>query len=114
MKRESQETWAKRVERWQDSGLTSEAFCSEAGFNPRTLKYWKWRLGKAARSDAASARSAPRAKRTRVPRFVEVTPPPAPAADGQIEITVRSVTLRVPAATSGELGRVVDALKGLA
>lgn len=56
MKRESQETWAKRVERWQDCGLTSEAFCSEAGFNPRTLKYWKWRLGKAARSDAASAR----------------------------------------------------------
>jgi hypothetical protein len=45
MARESRETWAKRVERWRDSGLTAAEFAAEVGVNPRTLSYWKWRLG---------------------------------------------------------------------
>lgn len=36
--------WAKRVERWADSGLTSKEFAAELGINPRSLVFWKWQL----------------------------------------------------------------------
>ena len=36
--------WAKRVERWRDSDLTTAEFAAEAGINPRTLTYWAWTL----------------------------------------------------------------------
>jgi transposase len=42
--RASRAEWEKRVERWQDSGLTAEEFAGELGINARTLSYWKWRL----------------------------------------------------------------------
>jgi hypothetical protein len=44
MQRESQETWAKRVERWKEGGLTAEQYASELGINPRSLRWWRWRL----------------------------------------------------------------------
>src|SRR6187551_1305689 len=44
--RESRETWAKRVRRWRESGLTSGEFCAEVDLNPHTLIYWAWRLRK--------------------------------------------------------------------
>src|SRR5262245_6678586 len=44
--------WAKRVERWQDSGLSSAEFAAETGINPRTLIYWKWRIGREKRGEA--------------------------------------------------------------
>ena len=40
--RASREEWAKRVERWGDSGLMTAEFSAELGINPRTLTYWKW------------------------------------------------------------------------
>jgi hypothetical protein len=43
MRVERQE-WAKRVERWRDSGLTTAEFTVELGINPRTLTYWAWTL----------------------------------------------------------------------
>ena len=46
MGRSSRDEWAKRVERWVDSGLTATEFGAEAGINPRTLTFWKWRLGR--------------------------------------------------------------------
>jgi hypothetical protein len=38
--RVGREEWAKRVERWADSGLTASEFAAELGINPRTLSYW--------------------------------------------------------------------------
>jgi hypothetical protein len=35
--RVEREEWAKRVERWRDSGLTTAEFATELGINPRTL-----------------------------------------------------------------------------
>jgi DNA-binding CsgD family transcriptional regulator len=32
--------WAKRVERWKDSGLTAKEFAAELGINPRSLVFW--------------------------------------------------------------------------
>jgi hypothetical protein len=43
--REGREVWAKRVARWQDSGLTAKEFAVEVGVNPHTLAHWGWRLG---------------------------------------------------------------------
>jgi len=34
--RVSRDEWAKRVERWKDSGLTAKEFASEVGINPRS------------------------------------------------------------------------------
>jgi hypothetical protein len=43
--RASRDEWAKRVERWRDSGLSAEQFAAELGINAGTLKFWKYRLG---------------------------------------------------------------------
>jgi transposase len=42
--RTSRDEWAKRVERWQDSGLSAEQFASELGINAGTLKFWRYKL----------------------------------------------------------------------
>jgi hypothetical protein len=49
--RVAREEWAKRVERWRDSGLPCAEFAAELGINPRTLTYWKYILGKEARGE---------------------------------------------------------------
>jgi hypothetical protein len=54
--RTDREEWAKRVARWKDSGLTAKEFAAELGINPRSLTFWKWRLGKP--SEPASKLSA--------------------------------------------------------
>lgn len=41
-------TWAKRVAAWRRSGLTAPEFASKEGVSPRTLRYWAWRLERAA------------------------------------------------------------------
>ncbi|MEY2935438.1 MAG: hypothetical protein RL033_6187 [Pseudomonadota bacterium] len=42
--RVGREEWAKRVERWRDSGLTTAEFAAELGINPHSLTYWAWTL----------------------------------------------------------------------
>jgi hypothetical protein len=49
--RVSRAEWAKRVERWKDSGLSAEEFSSELGINARTLIYWKYTLSREAAAD---------------------------------------------------------------
>ena len=95
---ESREVWAKRVERWGDSGLTAGEFASELGVNPRTLTYWKWRLGveqrkvKRPRPAVESATPEPRTL-----DFVEVkAEPPTPVSNEPFELVVGVVTVRVP------------------
>ncbi len=36
--------WAKRVERWRESGLTAKEYAAEVGLNANTLAHWGWRL----------------------------------------------------------------------
>jgi hypothetical protein len=66
MARATREIWAKRVERWAESGLTAAEFAGEADINARTLTFWKWRLGR------GSASKQPQ-KRT---KFVEIRAQP--------------------------------------
>jgi hypothetical protein len=49
--RVAREEWAKRVERWRESGLSCAEFATELGINPRTLTYWQYILRKEARGE---------------------------------------------------------------
>jgi transposase-like protein len=119
MAQSNRSLWAKRVERWKDSGLTLKEFASEIGVNPNTLSHWNWRLSK-------ESRPAPRKKANRVApkkkpakkatadavQFIEVTPPPA-ASDVRFEIELRrGRRIFVPASFDAEaLRQLVDVLE---
>ncbi len=75
--RTSRAEWAKRVERWRESGLSAAQFAGEIGINPRTLTYWKWVLGKEARGERPQTQNN-RSEATS--SFVEVRATPSSAA----------------------------------
>src|SRR5262249_8622003 len=114
---ESREVWAKRVDRWKESGLTAAEFAAEMGINPRTLTHWKWHLGAEAargREDTSRPQAAP-------PKFVEVVAAPtaiAPDAAAQktepLEVVLRDgLVVRVPARfDQAALRRLLVALAG--
>ena len=61
--------WRVHVTRWTKSGLRAEEYGTKHGVNPRTLVYWKWRLGK----EEAKAERGHAPKRARVrSQFIEV------------------------------------------
>lgn len=107
MGRDARATWAKRVERWSESGLPAAEFAAEIGVNARTLTYWKWKLGK-----PEQRRVTPR------PEFVEVVPTASPRISGGASLDALEVVLgggvviRVPARFDADtLRRVVVALE---
>lgn len=51
MARETRAAWAGRITRWQRSRLTAAQFAAREGVNPRTLTFWKWKLGRDRASD---------------------------------------------------------------
>lgn len=107
----SRETWAKRVERWKESGLTAAQFAAETGISPSSLSWWKWRLGSEARKgvhDEVTKRQR-RARRVSPLTFVEL---PAPALRESLEVVLPSgVRIRVPADfDSTALTRLVEVL----
>lgn len=67
--------WAKRVERWADSGLTAKEFAAELGINPRSLVFWKWQLKRDARvmTTGGDARPKRAPRRAKVP-MIELRP----------------------------------------
>lgn len=52
MSRSAREIWAKRVERWNASGLSAAEFARREKVRERTLKWWKWQLGSRAKKTA--------------------------------------------------------------
>jgi len=48
--RRSRAEWSKQIALWRKSGLTAREYAAKAGLNPGTLKFWKYALGKEARS----------------------------------------------------------------
>ena len=44
MARTTRDEWAKRVQRWERSGLTAEDFARKEGLRAGALPWWKWRL----------------------------------------------------------------------
>ena len=123
--RVAREEWAKRVERWRDSGLSCAEFAAEVGINPRTLTYWKWLLGKEARGEKRAWPSRKGRRSRSRPAAVEgATPSPASVVAGLVEVhaTPRDARfelelgagrrLRVPASFDAtELRRLLDVLE---
>jgi hypothetical protein len=123
--RVAREEWAKRVERWRDSGLTCGEFASEIGVNPRTLTYWKWILGKEARGEKRTwlsrKRGEPRSRRAATSDAAPSMPPvisglievQATAGDARFELELGSGRrLRVPASfDAAELRRLLEVLE---
>lgn len=97
--RVSREEWAKRVERWRDSGLTTAEFAAELGINPRSLTFWAWALKREAsgqkrlwkkktgRHVVAQNAAAPRAP------FVEVK---SHTPRAKFELEIRGHRLHIP------------------
>ena len=80
----TRDRWREHVEQWASSGLTAAQYSGRAGVNPRTLTYWKWRLGQERRERATS---------TAVATFVEVRP----REEARFELELRGGRrLRVP------------------
>ena len=93
--RVSREEWAKRVERWQDSGLTAKEFAVELGVNPRTLVYWKWQLSRGKSSTVSPSRATEVETWPSKPLpLVEVTPMARPASY-ELELS-RGLRLTIP------------------
>ena len=100
--RVEREEWAKRVERWRDSGLTTAEFAAELGINPKTLTYWAWTLKREASgkrrvwpakkqpSTAGTSTKAPIG-----PAFVEL---PRQGSTARFELEVRGRRLHIPSA----------------
>jgi hypothetical protein len=112
MGRSSRDEWAKRVERWVDSGQTAAEFGAEAGINPRTLTFWKWRLR---REPGPGRRGRPRTR-----AFVEVVAQGEAGGTTEkakpmtLEVVLRDGTvIRVPPHfDSAALKQVLGALEG--
>jgi hypothetical protein len=50
--------WAKRVARWKASGLRAKEFGAKFGIKPKSLEWWKWRLGSDAKRRRTPVKSA--------------------------------------------------------
>ena len=97
--RVSRDEWAKRVERWRDSGLTTAEFAAELGINPHSLTYWAWTLKREA---GGNKRVWPKKSRTQVASrraaessapFVEVK---SHTPRAQFELEIRGRRLHIP------------------
>ena len=114
MERESRETWAKRIERWKDSGLTAKEYAAELGINAHSLTWWRWRLSSTASAMPETGRRRRRARRpsphTAAPlTFVEL---PAGTAVEPFEVVLpSSLRVRVPSGfDASALRRLLDVL----
>ena len=99
MEKTTREEWAKRVERWKDSGLSAKEFASETGINARSLPWWRWQLGQKAKAPTLARPTSRRKRGAKAPppaspmTFVEVSVPAA----SDLEIVLASGRrVRVP------------------
>ena len=105
------ETWKRRLDRWQQSGLTAAIFAKQEKVSEPRLYTWRKRFADASQAPKVAALAAP--AKAAAPAFVPMKVKPAPAPpSGSIELTLRSgVTLRLPAEVSAaRLAEIVRAL----
>jgi transposase-like protein len=94
MSRATRAEWVKRVERWQDSGLTAKEFAAELDVTASALTYWKLKLRRerAVGTKEATATASPTSK------FLQLVPMSVQADTGApLELILRGgVIVRVP------------------
>lgn len=109
MARETREAWARRIRRWEQTGLSCAEFAAKEGVKEKTLSFWRWKLGRS---------SLPKAKRRVRPRkqapvgFVEVVADAKTGSTAPMEVVVERQRVRISCGSDAALGRVLDALKG--
>lgn len=111
MERTSRETWAKRVERWRDSGLTAKEYAAEVGVNAHSLSWWKWHLSKEQEGMRPLARrSTGRPAAVSPLTFVEMA---SAVVHESLEVVLpSSIRIRVPSSFDAPaLGRLLDVLE---
>ena len=99
MAKASRAEWVKRVERWQDSGLTAKEFAAELAVSPNSLTFWKWKLRRE-RNTQGDAKKAmkPVAKATE-PKFLQLVPTHSEAVGAVVPLEVMigvDIVVRVP------------------
>jgi hypothetical protein len=93
MERASREVWAKRVERWQDSGLTAKEFAAELDVSPNSLTFWKWKLRQPNNAALPRSRRKREAKQTQAPAsFLQLVPSTRTARHVDDESSARTQT----------------------
>ena len=107
------------MKRWKKSGQATAAFAAEIGVNPRTLAYWRWKLGRDAerRSERREPTRRPRSqKRTPSIQLVELIAPENESNPGEAfeVICANGVRVRVPARFEAESLSQLLAIVGLA
>ena len=118
MGRTSRSTWAKRVERWEKSGLTAKEFATELDVSPKSLSFWKWKLHREG-GETGTVRAAGEVTRrgsagsTTPTTFLELVPG-LPSVAAPLEVVLSSgVCVRVPSGFDERtLTRVVAILGG--
>lgn len=122
MSRTSRMEWAKRVERWKDSGLSAKEYAAELGVKPTTLSYWSWKLRSETAPVGARGQGRPTRRGARggsvvagsaATRFVELGTPQSVVAPPALDLVLRSgVVVRVTAGfDEATLTRVVRAVE---
>lgn len=79
----TRDEWARRVKRWEASGLDAAAFAAREGLVAKSLVWWRWKL----RSTPAAAVAEPRFVPVRVVDAAACAPCP-PSTDVAIEIAL--------------------------
>src|SRR5579862_6947684 len=99
MERADRETWAKRVERWKDSGLSAKDFATEIGVSPKALSWWKWQLGRKAAEPKTPTRrpGRPRKAKTEISPLTFVEMAPRMRSEALEIVWPSGVCVRVPA-----------------
>jgi hypothetical protein len=98
MAKASRAEWVKRVERWQDSGLTAKEFAAELAVSPNSLTFWKWKLGRERNTQHDAAKTMKPAAKTTEPKFLQLVPTHNEAVGGvPLEVVIRGdIVVRVP------------------
>ncbi len=74
MAKASRAEWVKRVERWQDSGLTAKEFAADLAVSPNNLTFWKWQLRREQSTPDAAAKEMKPVVKVTEPRFLQLVP----------------------------------------
>jgi transposase len=94
--RTGRDEWRKRIERWQESGLSAEAFAAELGTKPATLKFWKYRIEQETRGGAGSRGKPSRKTALKPSSLVEVRSSVSSTSSFVLELSA-SRRLQIPA-----------------
>lgn len=94
MERATREVWAKRVKRWQDSGLTAKEFAAELDVSPNSLTFWKWKLRRPTDSPRRVRKRAVAKCPDASPSFLQLVPtPPSQPTAGHLEVVLAAAWL---------------------